>query len=118
VPIDMSAADPRSRIEELRAQIAYHNRRYHELDEPEIADADYDVLVRELQRLEAEHPELITTDSPSRMVGSTPSVAFSPVVHRVAMTSLDNAMDGAELGAWGDRIAKGLAERRRSSCAN
>jgi DNA ligase (NAD+) len=105
----MSAADPRSRIEELRSHVAYHNRRYHELDEPEIADADYDALVRDLQRLEADHPELATAESPSRMVGGEPSIAFSPVVHRVPMTSLDNAMDGSELSAWGDRITKGLA---------
>ncbi len=99
----------RSRAEHLRELIAYHNERYHQLDEPEISDADYDALVRELQQLEAEHPGLASATSPTQLVGSTPSVTFAPVAHRVPMTSLDNAMDTAELAAWTERLARGLA---------
>ncbi len=99
----------RQRAEQLRAAIGYHNRRYHELDDPEIADAEYDALVRELLALEADHPELLIEESPTRLVGSAASATFAPVVHRQPMTSLDNAMDATELGAWGDRLARGLA---------
>src|SRR6478752_2870506 len=102
--------DVAARVAELRRLIAYHNERYHTLDSPEIADADYDLLVRELLRLETEHPELASPDSPTSQVGGAPlSATFAPVVHRVPMTSLDNAMDEAELAQWGDRIARGLA---------
>ncbi len=98
------------RVADLRQQIAHHNERYHTLDSPEIADADYDLLVRELLRLEAEHPELASPESPTSQVGGAPlSATFAPVVHRVPMTSLDNAMDEAELTQWGDRVARGLS---------
>jgi DNA ligase (NAD+) len=104
------SADIAARVDDLRRQIAYHNERYHTLDSPEIADADYDLLVRELLRLETEHPELASPDSPTSRVGGAPlSATFAPVVHRVPMTSLDNAMDEAELSQWGDRVARGLA---------
>ena len=102
-------ADLAARAADLRRQIAYHNERYHTLDSPEIADADYDLLVRELLSLERDHPELATADSPTTKVGGAPlSATFAPVVHRVAMASLDNAMDEGELIAWGDRVLKGL----------
>ncbi len=97
------------RIASLRELVAYHNRRYHELDDPEIPDADFDLLVRELRRLEAEHPELAAMDSPTQAVGGAPSSLFAPVVHGVPMMSLDNAMSEAELVAWGNRVNKGLA---------
>jgi DNA ligase (NAD+) len=99
---------PAERIGELRAQVAYHNERYHTLDDPEISDADYDALVRELRRLEADHPDLAADDSPSTQVGGAISTAFSSVTHRVPMMSLDNAMDADELRAWADRVVKGL----------
>jgi DNA ligase (NAD+) len=103
------SADLAARVADLRAQIAYHNERYHTLDSPEIADADYDLLVRELLKLETEHPELASADSPTTKVGGAPlSATFAPVAHRVPMTSLDNAMDEAELTQWGDRVARGL----------
>ncbi|CAB4813915.1 MAG: NAD-dependent DNA ligase LigA [Actinobacteria bacterium] len=92
----------------LREQIAHHDQRYYELDAPEISDADYDALVRQLQRLEGEHPELVA-GSPTLRVGGAATAAFAPVEHRVPMTSLDNAMDESELGAWSERVAKGLA---------
>jgi DNA ligase (NAD+) len=97
------------RVEELRTLIRYHNQRYHELDDPEISDAEYDELVRELRRLEEQYPALITPDSPTQLVGSGASATFAPVEHRVPMMSLDNAFDEKELQAWGARVERGLA---------
>ncbi len=102
------APHPAVRIDELRAEIAHHNRRYHELDAPDIPDVDYDGLVRELQKLEAEHPELASDDSPTAQVGGAPSATFAPVEHTVPMMSLDNSFDHDELRAWADRVARGL----------
>ncbi|HRE01685.1 MAG TPA: NAD-dependent DNA ligase LigA, partial [Ilumatobacteraceae bacterium] len=102
-------ADHLARIESLREQIAYHNHRYNDLDDPEISDADYDELMRELRALEELHPDTLSPDSPTQTVGGAVSAAFAPVLHRVPMTSLDNAMDAGELRAWGDRVVKGLA---------
>ena len=102
--------DAVARAAVLRARIAHHDRRYHELDDPEIPDADYDALVRELRGIEQVHPEAVTVDSPTQRVGSAPvTTTFAAVVHRVPMTSLDNAMDEAELRAWGERVTRGLA---------
>lgn len=102
-------ADPAARAAELARLIRYHNERYFALDQPEISDADYDALVRELRSIEAEHPELAAPDSPTREVGAGRlSSSFAPVEHRVPMTSLDNAMDLDELTAWGERVARGL----------
>jgi DNA ligase (NAD+) len=97
-----------ARVEELRALVRYHNRRYHELDEPEIPDADYDRLVRELAALEEAHPDLRTEDSPTQLVGGAPSGAFAEVVHRVPMMSLDNVFDVAELRSWAERVERRL----------
>src|SRR2546423_15708573 len=91
-------------MEELREQIRYHNARYYELDEPEISDAEYDELVRRLLALEAEHPELVTDDSPTQQPGG--AVTFSPVAHVVPMLSLDNAFDIEDLQAWGKRLER------------
>ncbi len=101
-------SDVEQRIEELRAQVAHHFRLYHEQDAPELPDADYDQLVRELRALEAEYPEYATPDSISQAVGGAVSTAFSPVTHAVPMMSLDNAMTDDELRAWADRVARGL----------
>ncbi len=100
------AADPAARAEELRALIAFHNDRYHRLDDPEIADAEYDALVRELQAIEAAHPGLALEGSPTSTVGAAPSGLFEPVVHPVPMMSLDNAMTPEELEAWAARLAR------------
>jgi DNA ligase (NAD+) len=100
---------PEARLVALAELVRYHNRRYHELDDPEISDGDFDALVRELRRLEAEHPELAPEGSASQAVGGAPSGLFAPVVHAVPMMSLDNAMSAEELLAWGQRVAKGLA---------
>jgi len=102
---------PQKRMEELREQVQYHNTRYHGQDDPEISDAEFDELVRELRQLEIEHPELVDDSSPTLSVGSTAITTFDPVVHRVPMTSLDNAMDESELRAWGERVAKGLGDQ-------
>ena len=102
---------PKKRIEELREQIRTHNDLYYGHDSPEVSDAEYDAMVRELIALEAEHPELVEADSPSEIVGAATITTFDPVVHAVPMTSLDNAMDEDELRAWGDRVAKGLGDQ-------
>jgi DNA ligase (NAD+) len=110
-PPDERAApppDPAARVDELRALVAYHNERYHTLDDPEISDGEFDLLVRELRRLEADHPDLADDSSPTHAVGAHTSATFDPVEHSVPMMSLDNAMDVAELRAWADRVAKGL----------
>jgi DNA ligase (NAD+) len=107
----MAEVPPAERAAELRDLIRHHNERYYALDDPEISDADYDLLVRELQGLEEEYPDLIVPDSPARQVGAgSLSATFAPVEHRVPMTSLDNAMDSTELHAWGDRVARGLGD--------
>ncbi|MFN0028849.1 MAG: NAD-dependent DNA ligase LigA [Acidimicrobiales bacterium] len=103
-----NVGDPAERIAELRRLIEHHNRLYHQLDRPELTDADFDVLVRELATLETLHPEAIPVDSPGPGVGAAPSALFDPVQHRVAMMSLDNAMDPAELAAWGERLTRAI----------
>lgn len=100
--------DPAGRIDTLREQIRAHDRAYYELDAPTIPDADYDRLVRELQELEALHPDMVTPDSPTRRVGGAVSTQFTPVTHAVRMMSLDNAMDRDELRDWGERTARRL----------
>ncbi|MGI9222144.1 MAG: NAD-dependent DNA ligase LigA [Woeseiaceae bacterium] len=84
-------------IEELREQIRHHNHRYHVLDDPQIPDAEYDRLMRQLQALEKENPGLVTPDSPTQRVGDAPVSAFGTVAHRIPMLSLDNAFSPEEL---------------------
>jgi DNA ligase (NAD+) len=98
-------------LEQLRAQINYHNHRYHGLDEPEISDAEYDRLMQRLKNLEAEHPELVTPDSPTQRVGSAPLSAFTTVVHEMPMLSLDNAFSDDELLAFNKRIQDRLKSK-------
>jgi DNA ligase (NAD+) len=102
------AARARHRAEALRREINEHNHRYYVLDQPVISDAQYDKLLRELQGIEAAHPELITPDSPTQRVGATPSDAFGEVRHRVPMTSMDNAFDEDETREWDRRCRQGL----------
>ena len=83
---------------------------YHELDAPELPDADFDALVHELRALEEAHPELADAASPAEQVGGAPSVAFAPVVHEVPMMSLDNAFDIDELRGWGERLERRLGD--------
>ena len=106
----MTAAkmDPMSRAEGLREQIAHHRSRYYVDAAPEITDAEYDALERELQAIEAEHPEVITPDSPSLRVGGTPGEAFVNVSHRTPLLSLDNAISEDDLRAWDDRLTRAV----------
>ncbi len=90
----------------LRAEIAEHDERYYVLDEPSVSDAEYDALMRELRELEARHPDLVVPESPTQRPGGAAAATFAPVVHDVAMRSLDNAFDDADLVAWSERIAK------------
>jgi DNA ligase (NAD+) len=94
----------RERIEELRETIRHHEYLYYVLDSPEISDADYDKLMCELQSLEKEHPELITSDSPTQRVGGKPKEGFAKVPHSRPMLSLDNAMSEEELRDWDRRV--------------
>ena len=88
------------RARQLREEINRHNRLYYVLDRPEISDADYDLLMRELRALEEQHPELVTPDSPTHRVGAPPAEGFTEVQHPVPMLSLSNAFNDEELGAW------------------
>jgi len=101
------------RVEKLREKLNHHNYRYYVLDSPEISDAEYDELMNELKRLEAEHPELvITPDSPTQRVGAAPVEAFGVVEHATPMLSLANAFTTDELLAWHKRISGLLGEER------
>ncbi len=111
VPDDVAA-----RVAELRDAIAEHNRRYYELDSPVIADAEFDELMRELSELEQQHPDLVTQDSPTRRPGGRPTRHFAPVEHLEPMFSLDNAFDGEELAAWGERLVRRLDEPASFVC--
>jgi len=104
----MAPNDIAHEIESLRNEIRYHNYRYHVLDDPEIPDAEYDRLVRRLETLESEHPELITPDSPTQRVGAQPIAAFGTVEHRLPMLSLDNAFSEQELRDFHRRVVERL----------
>lgn len=95
-------------IDELREQIRYHDYRYYVLNDPEISDAQYDELMRRLKRLEAEHPDLVTPDSPTQRVGAPVGEQFAPVRHREPMFSLDNIESIEELESWESRIERQL----------
>src|SRR5512136_2623814 len=103
-------ADLEKKVTDLRAEINYHLYRYHTLDDPVISDAEYDQLVNELRQLEAEHPELITPDSPTQRVGAEPLAGFERVIHPVPMTSLSNAFNDEDMRAWLARIERLLPE--------
>ncbi|MFN2316542.1 MAG: NAD-dependent DNA ligase LigA, partial [Gemmatimonadales bacterium] len=99
-------AEAAARATELRRQIDRANRAYYELDAPEIADAEYDRLFRELQALEAAHPALLTPDSPTQRVGGAPAAALVKHTHQRPMLSLANAFSDEELVAWEERNAR------------
>lgn len=103
-----SPEDAAKRADELRARIMDAAYRYYVLSDPDVSDAEYDELLRELVRLEEEYPDLVTPDSPTQTVGAPPSEAFAPVPHRVPMLSLDNAFNEEELLAWGKRTEKAV----------
>jgi len=97
--------EAKQRIEDLRGLINYHNYRYYVLDSPEISDPEYDELMRQLRQLEAEHPELVTPDSPTQRVGAPPVEAFGVVEHPEPLLSLANAFSYEELAAWHKRAS-------------
>ena len=105
-----AAENPEARLVALAELVRYHNRRYHELDDPEISDGDFDALVRELRALAEAHPDVEFDNPLAGDVGGAVSTLFAPVTHAVPMMSLDNAMTREELEAWGARVARGLPE--------
>src|SRR6266480_154167 len=113
---DRERAEAKVRVEELREQLNHHSYRYHVLDEPEISDAEYDELMRELQTLEDRFPELVIPDSPTQRVGGAPIDLFAPVQHRAPMLSLDNAFSFEELDAWAQRVVRSVGEAARYAC--
>ena len=99
---------PADRIAELRRLIRYHEERYYILSDPEIADVEFDALMRELERLEAENPDLVAADSPTQRVGGRVAAGFQEVDHAEPMLSLDNAYSDEELRAFDERVRRGL----------
>jgi len=108
---DADLTEAASRAAALRREIDHHAYRYYALDAPEISDAAYDALVRELEGIEAARPQLVTPDSPTQRVGAPPSESFAPVRHAHRMYSLDNAMSLEELDSWFDRLEPDVLER-------
>ncbi len=102
--------NPATRIETLREQLRHHEHLYYVQDAPEISDAEYDRMMNELRALEAEHPELLTSDSPTQRVGGKPKEGFAKVAHSRPMLSLDNAYNEDELRAWEKRVRDLLGE--------
>jgi DNA ligase (NAD+) len=104
----MVQPEAEERVAELRRAINYHNYRYYVLDDPVVSDAEYDALMDELRALEAQHPELVTPDSPTQRVGAQPAEGFAKVAHPAPVLSLDKATSGEELHAWWERVSKFL----------
>ena len=98
----------RRRVETLRSEIGRHDYQYYVLDAPLIPDAEYDRLMRELQGLEAQYPELVTPDSPTQRVGAAPLEGFAEVRHALPMLSLDNALDEDEVAEFDRRVRERL----------
>ncbi len=101
---ETSPESAEQRINELREKIRYHEYQYYVLNEPEISDAEFDRMMRELEQLEQEYPELITSDSPTQRVGGEPLDEFSKVTHSEQMLSLGNAFDAGEVRSFVDRV--------------
>src|ERR671937_1363603 len=108
----MTRADALQRISELREQIHHHDYLYYVAARPEISDAEYDALMRELRDLEAAFPDLVAPDSPTQRVAGQPVEAFRPVEHRAAMLSLDNATTADHLREFEARIGRALPGAR------
>ena len=103
--------DPLDRIHQLRNEIRYHEERYYIHNAPDISDEEFDRLVHELERLEAEHPDLVTPDSPTQRVAGRPTEGFPTVGHIAPMLSLDNAYNEQELRAFDERVRRGAGLR-------
>ncbi|QSO48335.1 NAD-dependent DNA ligase LigA [Alicyclobacillus mengziensis] len=112
----MDKAQAQQRIETLRKEISYHNRQYYVLDDPKITDAEYDALMRELNKLEEQFPELVTEDSPTRRVGGAPVEGFTKVVHEVPMLSLGNAYSPDEMREFDRRVRELAGGKVRYAC--
>jgi DNA ligase (NAD+) len=108
--------DARDRVAALRAQLEHHSRQYHVLDAPEITDAEYDHLFRELLDLEEAHPELQTPDSPTQRVGGEPAANFTKVRHRTGMLSLNNAFSPDEVRDFGVRVERAIGAVKGYVC--
>src|SRR5579875_3810066 len=102
---------PDQQIEQLRETLRHHEHLYYVLDAPEWTDAQYDAAMNQLKALEAQHPSLITPDSPTQRVGGKPKEGFPKVAHSRPMLSLDNAYNADELRAWADRVQAGLGSK-------
>src|SRR4051812_33957040 len=102
---------PAARAAELRRQIDYHNREYYVDAAPEISDREFDRLLEELQKIEKEHPELATPDSPTQRVGGAPIEGFAKVTHRVPMMSIENSYDEADLRKFDADVKKALGPK-------
>ena len=100
----------RAEVEKLRRDIEHHNYRYHVLDAPEISDAEYDRLMRRLEEIEAQWPELRVPDSPTQRIGAPPAEGFAVVTRAVPMLSLENAMSDEELREWRERLIRVVGE--------
>jgi len=109
----MSQRTAEARAGNLRPLIQYHNYRYHTLDDPEISDAEFDALVKELQTLEAQYPQLVTTDSPTHRVGAARASAFQTVRHPAPLLSLDNAFSADEVRVWYERVSRRFSANQR-----
>src|SRR5436305_12455517 len=109
------SASIEKKIESLREAIRHHEYRYYVLDDPELSDAEFDRLMNQLKELEAEHPELITPDSPTQRVGGKPREGFVKVPHSVPMLLLDNAYNEEELRNWERRVHE-LSGRKDVEC--
>src|SRR5213594_516716 len=103
----MSIIPPEQRILELRDAIRHHEERYYVHNAPDISDEEFDRLLHELETLEADHPDLVTADSPTQRVAGRPVEGFTTVDHIAPMLSLDNAYDEGELRAFDERVRKG-----------
>ena len=106
----MTKVNASKRAGELRELINGHNHRYYVLDDPEVSDAEYDRLMRELEEIESTHPELVTPDSPTQRIGAAPAEEFPTVAHAVPMLSLNNAMDEGEIRSWHEGLVRQLGE--------
>src|SRR3954470_5707510 len=106
----MTPSDPIARLVELRDAIRHHEERYYVHNDPEISDEEFDRLLHELEQLEADHPDLVTIDSPTQRVAGRPVEGFETVEHLLPMLSLDNAYSEEELRAFDERVKRAVGE--------
>ena len=112
--MSVTRSDSAAKIDQLREELRHHEYQYHVLDSPEISDAEYDAKMRELRGLEADHPELVTPDSPTQRVGGKPKEGFAKVDHSRPMLSLDNVNSEQELADWERRVRAAVGSAKVS----